>query len=121
MIFALLEMVKRQFHGFMPPQAACKQNGKQGPIALAFEALVVRRLPQRLPLLRRQPVPQTDSEFLHALDAPDSSGQIGAEETTVGCLVGETPNGTEAQIDGTGSEFARFEMHAVAQNHRLVE
>jgi len=28
MLIALLEMVKRQFNGFMSPQAAGKQNGK---------------------------------------------------------------------------------------------
>lgn len=90
MPFALLEMVDRQFDGLMLPYAAGKQDGKQCPVSLAFEALVVRCLPQRLSLLRRQPVPQADSEFLHALDASNTGGQIGAEEAAVGCLVGAT-------------------------------
>jgi hypothetical protein len=35
MLFALLEMVERQFDGFRAPQAAGKQDGKQRPVALA--------------------------------------------------------------------------------------
>jgi len=67
--------------------APANKNGRAA-IALStalddgsIEPLVVKCLPKRLPLLGRQPVPQADSEFLHALDAPDTGGQIGAAET----------------------------------------
>ncbi len=64
---ALLEMIKCQFDGLMPPQAAGKQDGKQRAVSLPFEALAVWCLTQRLPLLCRQPIPQADSKFLDAL------------------------------------------------------
>ena len=83
-----LEMVDRQFDApacrLMPPAS---RNGKQCPVSLAFETLVIRCRPQRLSLLRRQPVSQAHSEFLHALDASNMGGRTSAEEAATGCLL----------------------------------
>jgi hypothetical protein len=46
MLFALLEMIQSQRHGFMPPQAAREQQCEQSSVAFSFQSLMVRCLPK---------------------------------------------------------------------------
>jgi hypothetical protein len=48
MLFALLEMIQSQRHGFMPPQAAREQQCEQCSVALSFQSLTIGGLPQRM-------------------------------------------------------------------------
>jgi hypothetical protein len=54
-------------------------------------------------------------------DATNPSGEIGAQQTGVGCLIGETPNGAQAQIDGSRGKEAGLKVAAIAENHSSVQ
>src|SRR6266852_7168382 len=95
MLFALLEMIQSQRHGFMPPQAAREQQCEQCSVAFSFQSLMIGCLPKCLALLRGQPIAKPHSQLLHAFNAANTSRQIGAEETAIGGLVCEPAHGTE--------------------------
>ena len=95
MLFALLEMIHSQRHGFMPPQAAREQQCEQCSVAFSFQSLMIGCLPKCLALLRSQPIAEAHSQLLHAFNTANTSRQIGAEETAVGGLVCEPAHGTE--------------------------
>src|SRR6516225_2247257 len=90
MTFALLEMAHGQAGELVPTESARKQEAQQCPITLALHLLLVGCLPECLPLLGGQPVAKPDAQLLQALDPPDSSRQIGAEEPAVCRLVRKT-------------------------------
>ena len=52
-------------------------------------------LPKCWALLRGQPIAEAQSQLLPAFNTANARRQIGAEETAVGGLVGETAHGTE--------------------------
>src|SRR6267143_1673507 len=95
MLFALLEMIQCQSHGFMPSQATREQQCEQCAVAFSFQPLMIGCLPKCLGLLRSQPIAEAHSQLLHTFNAANTSRQIGAEETAVGCLVCEPAHGIE--------------------------
>jgi hypothetical protein len=80
MLFALLEVIQSQRHGFMPPQSAREQQCEQCSVTFSFQSLMIRGLAKVL-----GPAPQS----------ANASRQIGAEETAVGGLVCKPAHGTE--------------------------
>jgi hypothetical protein len=50
--------------------------------------------------------PNLTPSFFHALDAPDSGRQVGAQETTVRGLVRQTANRPQPEIDSPGCEVS---------------
>src|SRR6267142_383660 len=95
MLFALLEMIQSQRHGFMPPQAARERQCEQCSVTFSFQSLMIGCLPKCLALLRGQPIAEAHSQLLHAFNTANAGRQIGAEETAVGGLVCEPTHGTE--------------------------
>jgi hypothetical protein len=95
MLFALLEVIQSQRHRFMPPQAAREQQCEQCPVAFSFQSLMIGCLPKCLALLRGQPIAKAHSQLLNALNAANTSRQIGTEETAVGGLVCKPAHSTE--------------------------
>ncbi len=121
MPFALLQLINRQLGELVAPESTSKEDSKQRPIAFAFKAFPVWCLPKGLSVLCSQPVAQPDAQFLHALDAPYSRGQIGAQEAAVCRLLCETPDSSKTEVDRTGGEMARLQVHPVADDNRLAE
>jgi hypothetical protein len=62
---------------------------------------------------RGLPVPQSNSELLHALDAANTGSEIRAEQAAIDRFVGQSTHSAEAQVDGAGRQFPGFEVHAV--------
>src|SRR6202167_3548303 len=53
MLFALLEMIQCQSHGFMPPQLTREYHCQQSSFTFPFESLKIGCLPKRIALLPR--------------------------------------------------------------------
>jgi hypothetical protein len=121
MFLTLFQMFESESNGFVAAQTASKQQGKKRAISFALELLAVRRLPERQALLNSQPLTQAHTEIPRAFDAANPSGEIGAQQTRVGCLIGEAPNGTKAQIDGSWGKQASLEVAAITENHGSVQ
>jgi hypothetical protein len=121
MALPLLKVIDSQFGNLMPPQSAREEESEQCAIALAFEPLSDWRLPEQLRLLRRQPVAGTHAQLFEALDTPDTSGQICAQEAAIGSFVRETPDSPKAEIDRPWREVAGLKVHTISQNDSLAK
>jgi hypothetical protein len=117
----LFKMFDSEANGFVAPQTAGKQQRKKRAISLALELFAVRSSPEREALLNSQPVAQANAPIPHPLDATNPSGEIGTQQAGVGCLIGEAPNGAQAQIDGSRGKQAGLKVAAIAENHRSVQ
>lgn len=83
MPFTLLQVGESQLREFVATKSARQQNGQQRPITFSLQSIRIGCLPKRLPLFRGQPVAQSDTQLLDALNAPDARRQVGAEETAI--------------------------------------
>jgi len=82
---------------------------------------MIGRLPKRMTLLRREPVPETHAQFLDALNPANASGGIGTEQTAVGSFICESAYYAKAQIDCARCELTGFEMRSIAQHYYPVK
>ena len=121
MSLPLLEVINRQLGYLVTPEPTRKQEGQERSVTLTLEPLLVRSLPERGSLFGRQPVAQPDAQFLYALDAPDSSRQVGAEEAAVCGFVRQTANRPQPEVDRARGEMTGLEMHPIANYNRLVK
>jgi len=121
MFLSLLQVFGSQFRGLVSPQSASQQKGQDGPVTFALHPSRVGSLPKRAGLLSRKSVSQANTILLHASYAPNSGGQIGAEQATIGGLISQPPNSAETKIDGPRGQAPRFEMAAIPQNHNAIE
>ena len=72
-------------------------------------------------LLCREPVPDTDSNPADPFDAADSGGQFWTEQSEMGGLVGDPPNGRQVQIDRCWCVLFLFEIDPVSEDHGAIE
>jgi hypothetical protein len=77
MPFALLQK-ERRLGEFMAAETAGQQDGEQSPITFALQSLPVWCLPECMPLFGGQPVAESDTQLLDALDASYPRSQVGA-------------------------------------------
>jgi hypothetical protein len=75
--------------------------------------LQVGRLPKSLALRSSQPVPQPNAELLYPFDAPDACRKIGAQQTTVGGLIGKTTDSAQSKVNSAWSQSSGFEVRAI--------
>jgi hypothetical protein len=98
-VFAPLQEVKSQLGKFPATQTAPQENGEKRSIALTFERLGPRRLPQTTSLLGRQPIPKADPELLCPLDPAYACGELGAQQPGVGSLISEPAHSGKPHVD----------------------
>jgi hypothetical protein len=77
-IFAPLEEVIRQLGEFPTSKPTAQQYGEERSIALTFESLCSWRLPQTASLLRCQPIPESNTDFLCPFNSLYPSGKFRA-------------------------------------------
>ncbi len=99
MPLALLQVANSQLGYFVTPQSTSQQEGEQGLArACPSTVLLSGACQSAFPLFGRQPVAQSDSQFLYALDAPDTCGHIRGEEATLCRLVSQTANCPKPEV-----------------------
>ena len=121
MFLALLQMREVQISQFTPPQTTAEQNGEDRPIPFALESVVGWRLPKPPSLVSSKPISKPHTQLLHAFDASDARSKLRAQETGIGCFVGEPSYSGESSVDRSRRELPIFEENAVAGDHNLVE
>jgi hypothetical protein len=97
--FLLLKVIQPKTDGLMPTQTTGQEQCEKCPVPLALHAVVVGGLPKCMALFGRQPVPQAYAKLPDAFDTANACRKIGAEEATVGGLVGEPAYCTEPEVD----------------------
>ena len=102
-------------------QPAAQQNPKQGAIPFALQCTRIGHLAQRARLCSREPVAQTHTRALRALDSANSGNYVGAQQAGISGLVCKAPYGCQPSINRVGSELAGFEVNSIASHDSLVE
>jgi hypothetical protein len=72
------QLTGRQIDRLVPSKPAGEQDRQQCAIAFALQLLKVRRIPEPVRLFRRQPIAESDADFLDALDASYTSSEVRA-------------------------------------------
>ena len=82
-VFASLKEINGQLGQFTTPKAAAQQDGQECSIALPFQRVGFRSLPETASFLSRQPVPQPDAQFLRPLTRrmPAASSGLSSPES----------------------------------------
>jgi hypothetical protein len=78
-IFPPLEMSNVQASCLFPAQPATEKDAEERPVSFALKSVRVRHLAERLRLLHRQPVAQTNAEVLRPFNSLDASSKIGRQ------------------------------------------
>ena len=99
-VFASLEQVDSQFGEFTTPEGAAQQDGQEGSIALAFQGVGFRSLPETASFLRRQPIPKPDAQFLGPFDTTYARSKLRAQQPGVGRLLSEPTDCSQSHVDG---------------------
>jgi hypothetical protein len=120
----------------------CQDGYNQSPkrlhlcaLALACTALIIQVFPHSWPAGARhreiarafrlvRPLTsfaQAHTEFLDTFHAPDTGGEISAQETAIGGCVCQPPHRTEAQIDDSRYKLPGFQVHTIPEDNGLAE
>jgi hypothetical protein len=100
---------------------ARQQNCENRTVTLALQGVVGWRLPKSAGLLSREPVPQPDPEFLHAVHPANAGSETRAQQAAIGRFVGESPHSAEPQVYRARRQVSRFEMHGISKKDSLAE
>ena len=78
-LFPSLQVIETEIGQFTSSKTATEQNGNDRSVSLSLESFGIGRLPQIASFLRGQPIPQTNTQFLHALYASNTGCEFWAE------------------------------------------
>jgi hypothetical protein len=76
---------------------------------------------ERFGLFCGEPIAESDAHLFCSFDPTNTSRQLGAEESSVGCFVCETANGSQAQVDRGWGQVATLEFQSVSQDNCLTK
>ncbi|MBI1897007.1 MAG: hypothetical protein HYZ57_06975 [Acidobacteria bacterium] len=77
-LLTLLNVAKIQIDGLVPSKPTRKQDSQECAVTLAPQLFGVWRIPEPLGLFRREPIAESYSDFLDALDTSDAGSEIRA-------------------------------------------
>src|SRR6266481_2240444 len=120
-VLSALNMIEAQVNEFFSTEPTPQENRQDGSISLTLHAVHVWKLPQGAGFLYGQPISKPHSELFCSLHATDPRSQIGAKQSSVRRLIGESSDGGKPHVDGARCEQPIFEMNPVARHHHLTE
>ena len=80
-----------------------------------------RALEEPPALFRCQPIPEAHADPPHPFDSTNTGRQFGTQETSVGRLVRDAPDGGQAKIDRGRRISALFEVNPISKHDGAVE
>jgi hypothetical protein len=119
--FPLLKVIQPKTDGLMSAQATGQKQSKKRPVSLSLHAAVVGCLPKCMALFGRQPVPQANAKLPDAFDPANASSKVGAEESTIGGLVGKPPYCAKPEVDRAGGQLPALQVVPVSENHDPIK
>jgi hypothetical protein len=103
----------------LPPSKAAPEEYREHRVIAEFAQCRGRSPRQESPpLLRREPIPQADTEPANAFDPANAGREFRAAQTG---LVGDSAHRGESQVDRGWSVASLFEVNPVAEHDRAVE
>ncbi len=90
-------------------------------VPATFQSLNIWRVQHGSTLLGGQPVAKPDTDASRSLHSRNTSGQLGAQQSRVRCLIGKPAHGRQTEIDGCRREVARLKVKAIPKHHRFAE
>src|ERR1700730_730100 len=120
-ILPALDVVKHQINQFSATQTTTKQQSQDSAVPLAFKSVRVGKLPQRAGFFHREPIPKPHSQLFRSLHAPDAGSEFWAQESCVGCFIGQPSNCSQSDVDSSWCQGLILKMNAVTRDDSLVE
>ena len=81
MLFSLLDVFDSEPGYLRSSEATAEENGDHGIVAFGTQAFSAERSEESLPLVSSQPISDPHTMVLYALHPPDSSRNVGAQES----------------------------------------
>ena len=107
------ELLYRNRRNLTAPKATAEQDCQDGAVPFALNGARIWNAEKLSGTCRSQPPPNTDTVQPEATHFGDCGGDAYIEETVIGCFLGESPHGSQPQIDRGWSQF-------LFEEHRLV-
>ncbi len=105
MVFALLQMPEVQICQLAVSKPAPKQDREYGAVSLTFQRVWIRRLPETARFLCGKPVPKPYAELLHAFNAPDTCGELGTKQASVGGLICQPTHSGKTAVNSAAARL----------------
>ena len=120
-IFSLLEMIHTEVDEFGSPQSATEQDRQHRTVALPSNLFYVWCVQERLSLVCGKPISPLERPPSCSFDSTNTSRQLWAKESYVGCFVRETANGSQPEVNRGQSQMAALEFQSISENNGLTE
>jgi hypothetical protein len=91
--------VHREAKQLRPSKPTSYEKRKHRVIALAAQRIRTRSLQQPFSLLGREPVSNPYAQAAYSLHTANASGQFRTQQARIRCLIGNSPDRREAQIN----------------------
>ena len=98
-IFSLLKMIHTEVDEFGSTQSATQQDRQHCMVALPSNLFDVWGVQERFGLFCGEPISESDAHLFCSFDPANTSRQLGAQKSRVGCFVCETANSSQAQVN----------------------
>lgn len=120
-LFSELNAGDRKGEEFSAPQSTAKQKSKDGIVAFAPKTIALRVQQQRAALVYCEPIAESHADAADTFDSADTGGKFGTEEAGISCLVRDTPDRGQAEVDRCWSEAPLFQMNPVPKDNGAIE
>src|SRR5438093_12193353 len=90
-------------------------------VALAAQAICSCAFEQPFALLYREPIPNSYAQASDSFYAADPGSQFRTEQSRISCLIRNSTNCCESQVDRRRRVLPLFEADSVAEHHGPVE
>jgi hypothetical protein len=101
-------------------KAAPEADREDASAAFATDCLDVGGVQQRFGLIGTEPIAQPDAEFFCSLHASNSRRQLGAQQTGISGLLGQSSHGGQSQVNCGRRQVTGFQLQFVTQDDGLV-
>jgi hypothetical protein len=115
---AVAEAAKTEFS---LTESTTQKHSQDGSVPFTLDRVPAGNLPQGSGLLHGQPISKPHAQLFRPFHAPNTSGQIRAQQSGVRRLIRETSDCGKPHVNGPWRQQAIFEMNPVAGHHRFVE
>ena len=120
-LLSQLDRIDAEREQLAAAEPASDQHGEDRVVPLATEGIAVCTGQKPLALLGREPVPNTDTNPADSFDASNSGCQFWTEQSGIGGLVRDPPNGRQAKINRCRRVLFLFEIDPVSEDHGAIE
>jgi hypothetical protein len=104
-----------------PAESASDEYRHDGVIHLAAERVTIRIRQEPLTLFCGEPIADSNSDSAHSFDPSNPGRKFRTQQSGIGGLVRDPPDGGDAQVDCCRCILLLFEKDSVSQDNGSIE